>query len=106
MTVAAAAGQIRSTIPTRLDRLRWTPFHTRMVVGLGAAWIPSRAGLATGHVVGGAIMVIVGVIGILFGTNADGRSLETIAEPLDHRCAGMIRMRRGALIESTLERHT
>jgi MFS family permease len=30
---------IRSTIPARLDRLRWSPFHTRMVVGLGAAWI-------------------------------------------------------------------
>lgn len=30
---------VRSTIPARLDRLRWTPFHTRMVAGLGAAWI-------------------------------------------------------------------
>ena len=25
---------IRSTIPARLDRLGWTPFHTRMVAGL------------------------------------------------------------------------
>ena len=31
--------RFRSTIPTRLDRLRWSPFHTRMVAGLGAAWI-------------------------------------------------------------------
>jgi MFS family permease len=30
---------IRSTIPARLDRLGWSPFHTRMVFGLGAAWI-------------------------------------------------------------------
>jgi MFS family permease len=30
---------IRTIIPARLDRLRWTPFHTRMVAGLGAAWI-------------------------------------------------------------------
>ena len=30
---------IRSTIPAQLDRLNWTPFHTRMVAGLGAAWI-------------------------------------------------------------------
>ena len=30
---------IRSTIPARLDRLSWSPFHTRMVCGLGAAWI-------------------------------------------------------------------
>jgi MFS family permease len=30
---------IRSTIPARLDRMRWTPFHTRLVMGLGAAWV-------------------------------------------------------------------
>ena len=30
---------IRSTIPARLDRMRWSPFHTRMVLGLGTAWI-------------------------------------------------------------------
>lgn len=30
---------IRSAIPTRLDRLRWSPFHTHMVIGLGVAWI-------------------------------------------------------------------
>ena len=30
---------LRSTIPARLDRLSWSPFHTRMVAGLGAAWI-------------------------------------------------------------------
>ena len=30
---------IRSLIPARLDRLGWSPFHTRMVCGLGAAWI-------------------------------------------------------------------
>jgi MFS family permease len=35
----AAVGTIRSTIPARLDRLSWSPFHTRMVAGLGAAWI-------------------------------------------------------------------
>jgi MFS family permease len=29
----------RSTIPARLDRLRWSPFHTRMIIGLGVAWI-------------------------------------------------------------------
>jgi MFS family permease len=36
---AATATPIRSTIPARLDRLSWSPFHTRMVCGLGAAWI-------------------------------------------------------------------
>ena len=36
---AATATPIRSTIPARLDRLKWSPFHTRMVLGLGSAWI-------------------------------------------------------------------
>ena len=38
-TAEAAPKPIRSTIPARLDRLSWSPFHTRMVAGLGAAWI-------------------------------------------------------------------
>ena len=37
--VATLQGPIRTLIPARLDRLRWSPFHTRMVAGLGAAWI-------------------------------------------------------------------
>ena len=39
MTTAAQIQQqpIRSTIPARLDRLRWSPFHTRLVLGLGTA---------------------------------------------------------------------
>jgi MFS family permease len=37
--VEALKRPIRSTIPARLDRLKWSPFHTRMVFGLGAAWI-------------------------------------------------------------------
>jgi MFS family permease len=43
MTTVAARQQqqqpVRSTIPARLDRLRWSPFHTRLVLGLGTAWI-------------------------------------------------------------------
>jgi hypothetical protein len=35
----AAPKRIGSTIPARLDRPSWSPFHTRMVAGLGAAWI-------------------------------------------------------------------
>ena len=38
-TTEAEARPIRSLIPARLDRLRWSPFHTRMVCGLGGAWI-------------------------------------------------------------------
>jgi MFS family permease len=36
---AVAQAPIRTTVPARLDRLGWSPFHTRMVAGLGAAWI-------------------------------------------------------------------
>jgi MFS family permease len=43
MTAVAATQQqqqpVRSTIPARLDRLRWSPCHTRLVLGLGTAWI-------------------------------------------------------------------
>jgi MFS family permease len=42
MTTAAqtpAPGVVRSLIPARIDRLPWSPFHTRMVVALGVAWI-------------------------------------------------------------------
>ncbi len=34
-----ATGVVRSLIPARIDRLPWSPFHTRMVVALGVAWI-------------------------------------------------------------------
>ncbi|MFC5723218.1 MFS transporter [Streptomyces gamaensis] len=30
---------VRSLVPARIDRLPWSPFHTRMVVALGVAWI-------------------------------------------------------------------
>ena len=38
-STATAPVPIRTTVPARLDRLGWSPFHTRMVCGLGAAWI-------------------------------------------------------------------
>ena len=40
MTASAPApGVVRSLIPARIDRLPWSPFHTRMVIALGVAWI-------------------------------------------------------------------
>jgi MFS family permease len=39
-TVTAGAGRtIRTTIPARLDRLPWSRFHWRVVIGLGTVWI-------------------------------------------------------------------
>src|SRR3954465_6259944 len=36
---ASTSGAIPSLIPARIDRLPWSPFHTRMVIALGVAWI-------------------------------------------------------------------
>jgi MFS family permease len=36
---AGSSGSIFSLIPARLDRLRWSPFHTRLVIALGVAWV-------------------------------------------------------------------
>ncbi|GLW33502.1 MFS transporter [Actinoplanes regularis] len=30
---------IRSLIPARIDRLTWSPFHTKMILALGTAWV-------------------------------------------------------------------
>jgi MFS family permease len=30
---------IRSLIPARIDRLSWSPFHTRIIIALGTAWV-------------------------------------------------------------------
>jgi MFS family permease len=35
----SSSGSLRSLIPARIDRLPWSPFHTRLVVALGVAWI-------------------------------------------------------------------
>jgi MFS family permease len=35
----AALGVIETQIPSRLDRLPWSRFHWRIVVGLGTAWV-------------------------------------------------------------------
>jgi MFS family permease len=36
---AQTSGAVRSLIPARVDRLPWSPFHTRLVAALGVAWI-------------------------------------------------------------------
>jgi MFS family permease len=40
MTGMAHAGRVlRTTIPARLDRLPWSRFHWRIVIGLGTVWV-------------------------------------------------------------------
>jgi hypothetical protein len=107
-TADVASKTIRSTIPARLDRLSWSPFHTRMVMGLGAAWIldglqitisssvtgvltqpdtldmtSTEVGLiASVYLIGGGIMIFGGIIELIFGIKAVGKSLEDITKPI------------------------
>jgi MFS family permease len=81
----AATGAIRSLIPARIDRLPWSPFHTRLVMALGVAWIldgleitvastvgnlltkPDTLGLSSAEVGAIASVYLVGeVVGALF----------------------------------------
>jgi MFS family permease len=39
MATAAEQRVIRTNVPARLDRLPWSRFHWRIVIGLGAVWI-------------------------------------------------------------------
>jgi MFS family permease len=59
---ARTPGVIRSLIPARIDRLPWSPFHTRMVVALGVAWILD----------GLEITVASGVVALLTKSNSLG----------------------------------
>src|SRR2546423_8275843 len=36
---AVATGTVRTLVPARLDRLPWSRFHWRVILGLGTAWI-------------------------------------------------------------------
>ncbi|HEY0346047.1 MAG TPA: MFS transporter [Solirubrobacteraceae bacterium] len=38
-SIAAEPRTIRTDIPSRLDRLPWTRFHWRVIIGLGTVWI-------------------------------------------------------------------
>ncbi len=38
-SIAADSRTIRTDVPARLDRLPWTSFHRRVVIGLGTVWI-------------------------------------------------------------------
>ena len=42
----------------------------------------SRTGLFVGYVIGGAIMVTGGIVELLFGIKAEGKSLEDITKPI------------------------
>jgi MFS family permease len=52
---AASGATIRSLIPARIDRLPWSPFHTRMVVALGVAWVLDGLEITIASSVAGAL---------------------------------------------------
>lgn len=39
MSTQVTGQVVRSLIPARLDRLPWSPFHTRIVLAPGVAWL-------------------------------------------------------------------
>jgi MFS family permease len=51
----ATPGTVRSLIPARIDRLPWSPFHTRLVLALGVAWILDGLEITLASVVGDAL---------------------------------------------------
>jgi MFS family permease len=57
MTTAShtTPGAVRSLIPARIDRLPWSPFHTRMVIALGVAWILDGLEITVASAVGGVL---------------------------------------------------
>jgi MFS family permease len=58
MPLSAQPGRpdaVRSRIPARLDRLPWSPFHTRMVTALGVAWALDGLEITIASVVGAAL---------------------------------------------------
>jgi MFS family permease len=54
-TTYASPGVVRSLIPARVDRLPWSPFHTRMVVALGVAWVLDGLEITVASSVAGAL---------------------------------------------------
>jgi MFS family permease len=46
---------VRSLIPARIDRLPWTPFHTRLVAALGVAWVLDGLEITVASSVAGAL---------------------------------------------------
>jgi MFS family permease len=51
----ASPDVVRSTIPARVDRLPWSPFHTRMVIALGVAWVLDGLEITVASSVAGAL---------------------------------------------------
>jgi MFS family permease len=57
----ASAPVTRSLIPARIDRLPWSPFHTRMVIALGVAWVLDGLEITVASAVAGVLSTHAGL---------------------------------------------
>jgi MFS family permease len=65
MSAGVQTRTIQTRIPGRLDRLPWSSFHWRVLLGLGTVWILD--GLSTADVgVAAAVYVVGACVGALF----------------------------------------
>jgi MFS family permease len=55
MSSSAPSEPIRSLIPARIDRLPWSPFHTKLVLALGVVWVLDGLEITVASVVEGAL---------------------------------------------------
>ena len=53
--MADSGTELETDIPARLDRLRWSPFHTRVVAALGITWILDGLEVTLAGAVAGAV---------------------------------------------------
>jgi len=75
---ASEANPVISTlVPARLDRLPWSAFHWRVVIGTG-----SRVAVFYGYLAAAALMLIAVAVVLALGVNAERKPLEEVAPPL------------------------
>ncbi len=66
MSSTVQTGTIKTKIPARLDRLPWSRWHWRVIIGLGTVWI-----------LDGLEVTIVGSISSVLGTKGSGIAIST-----------------------------
>ena len=55
MSATQNAGLIKTSVPARLDRLRWGRFHTLIVLALGITWVLDGLEVTLAGAVAGAL---------------------------------------------------
>lgn len=93
-------GVIRTLIPARIDRLEWSPFHTRLMIALGVAWVLDGLEITVAGAIGpvlqdkatlglsstqvGAIATVY-LLGEVFGALFFGRLADALGRRRRHR---------------------